>query len=86
MPWTNSPHALIFMIVKKKEFLISLGENIKCYRKETGLSQESFAYKVGLDRSYYGSIERGERNISIITLLKISTALEVNINSLIPTK
>jgi transcriptional regulator with XRE-family HTH domain len=44
-------------------------------RKEQGFSQEGLALKCGLDRSYFGAVERGERNVSLANILKIAEAL-----------
>jgi transcriptional regulator with XRE-family HTH domain len=51
--------------------------NIKQYRKLTGLSQEELGEKAGLHRTYIGSVERGERNITLDSLEKIAKALNV---------
>ena len=51
---------------------IELGNRIKELRSKSGLSQEKFALKIGLDRTYYSSVENGKRNIAIINLKKIS--------------
>lgn len=48
----------------------------------TGLSQEKFAYKIGMDRTYYASVELGRRNISIINLEKIANGLEMSLSEL----
>lgn len=63
-------------------YLQTLGMNIRTIRFEKGLSQESFAEIVDLDRSYMGSVERGERNVATLNLIKIATALEVTIGDL----
>lgn len=57
--------------------LVSLGEAIRSARKAAGLSQELLAVDADLDRSYMGGIERGEHNITIMNLCRISAALQV---------
>lgn len=54
-----------------------IGKRIKELRINTGLSQEVFALKAGLDRSYFASVEAGKRNICILNLEKIWVALDV---------
>jgi len=51
-------------------------------RLEKGYAQDEFAYKAGLDRTYLGGIERGERNPSLKNISKIADALEVPITEL----
>lgn len=60
-----------------KQTLLSIGAEIRLIRTQRGFSQESFARFVELDRSYIGGVERGERNLSALNLIKIATALEV---------
>lgn len=62
--------------------LEKLGLKIRELRKKQGLSQEEFAYRANIDRSYVGQIERGERNIAFLNLLKIARALEVTLSEL----
>lgn len=45
---------------------IEIGQRIKQLRLETGLSQEKFALSIGMDRTYFASVENGKRNISIV--------------------
>jgi len=68
----------------KSPELILLGKNIRRYREESGFSQDKFAYEVGLGRSYYGSLERGEINASFLTLVKITRALGIELRDVIP--
>lgn len=56
--------------------LRQLGDNIRTLRKSRAYSQEGFADAVGLHRTYMGGVERGERNISALNLLKILRKLE----------
>jgi transcriptional regulator with XRE-family HTH domain len=57
----------------KKRF----GERVRQLRKQKGFSQEALALACDLDRTYIGSVERGERNISLINIHKISQALGI---------
>lgn len=54
------------------------GQRVRQLRKLRGWSQEVFAYQVGLDRSYMGGVERGERNVSLENICLIATALGVS--------
>ena len=59
---------------------INVGKRVRELRLErTALSQENFAKKIGLDRTYISSVEQGKRNISIVNLEKIATALGVSL-------
>lgn len=63
--------------------LKALGKTIRQMRKELGFSQEAFADEVGIDRSYMGGIERGEHNLALMNLLKISKALKLPLSQLL---
>jgi len=65
------------MTADDKTQLKQLGNNIRALRKARNYSQEGFADAVGLHRTYMGGVERGERNISFLNLLKILKKLEV---------
>lgn len=56
---------------------MKFGRNVRARRLELGLSQEELAFNCDLDRSYMGSVERGERNISLMNIVKIAKALDV---------
>ena len=53
------------------------GANVKKYRIQTGLSQEAFAEKCGLHRTYISAIECYRRSISLENIQKIADALEI---------
>ena len=55
--------------------VVALGVEIRKARLELGWSQEELAAEAGLDRSYMGGIERGEHNLALVNLFKISDAL-----------
>ena len=61
-----------------------LGERIRQTRKEKNISQDGLAHDCGLDRSYMGRIERGEVNITIEKLYRISESLECSVANLLP--
>jgi transcriptional regulator with XRE-family HTH domain len=58
------------------------GNALKRLRKQQGLSQEQLAIEAGLDRSYIGGVERGERNISLINIEKLAKTLDIPIHIL----
>lgn len=58
----------------QKEF----GQIVKKHRQELNLSQEKFAEKIGLHRTYISEVERGTRNISLINIVRIAEGLNIN--------
>jgi len=71
------------MPTKKSAANVALGAAIRSMRTERGLPQEAFAIRAGMDRSYYGAIERGEFNVSLDTITKIANALGVSAAALL---
>lgn len=59
-----------------------IGKRIRELRQQTGLSQEKFALKIEMDRTYFASVEKGKRNISVVNLEKIANGLEVSLSEL----
>ena len=57
--------------------LRALGQAIRSTRVERGYTQEAFAAHAGIDRAYYGAVERGEFNLTIETLLRVAAGLNV---------
>jgi transcriptional regulator with XRE-family HTH domain len=68
----------------KHSNLVKLGAEIRGLRQRNGFSQEFLASEAGLDRSYLGGIERGERNASAINLIRIAKALKIEVGDLFP--
>ena len=58
------------------------GNRIKQLREEKSLSQEKFALSIGMDRTYYASVESGKRNISLINIERFADGLEISISDL----
>jgi len=59
------------------KILIAFGQAVRKRRLEIGLTQESFSNKSQLHRTYIGGIERGQRNIAVLNLIRIAQALEL---------
>jgi transcriptional regulator with XRE-family HTH domain len=59
------------------ELIHQFGRNLRYFRLRAGMSQEELAQKAGLHRTYVGSVERGERNISLINIARLAGALDI---------
>ncbi len=68
---------------KSSQRLEFLGNKIRKIRKSKGWSQEALALHTGLDRSYMGGVERGERNITFDTMCMIAEALDMDLSELL---
>ncbi len=60
-----------------------LGAAMRHARRELGLSQEELAARCSLHRTYMGSVERGERNVSLENIIRIATALGLSASALL---
>ncbi|HET7117342.1 MAG TPA: helix-turn-helix transcriptional regulator [Hanamia sp.] len=58
---------------------LKIGQRIKELREQANMSQKDLSYSADLDRSYIASIENGQRNVSIVNIEKIATALNVTL-------
>ena len=63
--------------------LKELGHRIRARRKMLGFSQEKFAHHAGIDRSYMGAIERGERNVTFCLLCDLARGLDCDLGILL---
>jgi transcriptional regulator with XRE-family HTH domain len=61
---------------------VRFGHAVRKKRYELGVSQEEFADLCGLDRTYLGGIERGERNVALVNIEKIAIALKLPLSKL----
>lgn len=67
---------------EKQKILTEFGEKVKSFREQINISQEELAFRAEMHRTYIGMIERGEKNITLINIHKIASALNVNIKAL----
>lgn len=58
------------------------GKRLRVIRKKAGLSQEELGFRASLHRTYIGSIERAEQNISVDNIHKLAKALKVSVDEL----
>jgi len=69
-------------MAKRADILERFGERVRGLRKEQGHSQEAFAAACGLDRTYIGGIERGERNLALRNIDVIAQTLGITLSEL----
>jgi transcriptional regulator with XRE-family HTH domain len=67
---------------KADDILARFGQRVRELRRAKGLSQEGFAAECGLDRTYMGGIERGERNLALRNIDLIANTLGVTLSEL----
>lgn len=60
----------------------NLGARLRALRAKAGISQEQLGFKAKLHRTYIGSIERGEQNVSVDNISKLAKALKISIKDL----
>ena len=63
----------------KDPMLRKLGEYLRKVREDHGWSQEELAYECGLHRTYIGAVERGEYNVTLLTLRRITDTLGISL-------
>ncbi|MHA2940394.1 helix-turn-helix domain-containing protein [Vibrio sp. RC27] len=67
-----------------KDLAKKFGDNLRCIRKNKGISQDKLALAADIDRSYLGRIERGEVNITLEKAYQLARVLECDIRDLLP--
>lgn len=68
----------------EKQVLKQFGDRIRKLRKDKGLSQEQLADEANIERSYMGTIERGERNPTLLKVYRIAKALKTKSSDILP--
>ncbi len=75
----------IFLVKNDVSTLLSrFGDNLRRVRNVRGISQEKLADEAHLHRTYISSVERGERNVTLVTIEKLAKALKVSMTELLP--
>ena len=69
-------------MVLREGILLQFGHRVRDRRRSLGLSQEEFAARCGLDRTYVSGIERGKRNVALKNIKLVATALGISISEL----
>jgi len=67
---------------EKSSALIALGAVVRGQRKALDLSQEELADEASIDRSHMGKIERGERNVTVLNMIRIAKALGTDVSEI----
>lgn len=64
------------------DITVRFGDRLKELRAQKGISQEKFALQIGMNRTYYASVEAGRRNVSLRNILKIAEGLDISLSEL----
>jgi len=82
-PWSDKQRSWMLSDMKNSSNItVRFGQRVRQLRTELGLSQEAFADKCGLDRTYISGIERGVRNPTLEVIAVIADGLGVRLNEL----
>ena len=81
-PWISLPEMMTISTMSDSDILQRFGERVRELRTAVEYSQEAFAEACGLDRTYMGGIERGERNLGLCNIERIAEALDITIAEL----
>ena len=74
---------MLIRMEKRKDITVNFGQRVKALRLQAGLSQEAFADKCGLDRTYISGIERGVRNPTLEVIGVIADGLGIRLSELL---
>ncbi len=82
-PWTHGPQQIyVAFMPSQGDILERFGRRVRQLRTAAGYSQEAFAAECGLDRTYFGGVERGERNLALRNIHRIAKALRLSLSEL----
>jgi transcriptional regulator with XRE-family HTH domain len=71
-------------MVQREAVLVAVGQRLRDRREAKGLSQEALADLAELHRTFVGSVERGERNVSVVNIYRLAQALGSSASDLLP--
>lgn len=74
----------VWVEIMRNDKLLAFGLRVRYLRKSKGLTQEEMAVLAGIDRSYMGHIERGEKNVTLNKIYQITDALGIDVADLFP--
>ncbi len=66
-----------------RSVLVKFGKRVRALREAAGISQEALASQAHMHRTYLSGVERGERNISLINIVKLARALNISTSQLV---
>ena len=69
---------------EQRKLLREFGRRVRVARKALGWTQEDLASEVGVDRTYIGGVERGERNLGLLNVNRIAVVLDEDFDGLLP--
>lgn len=82
-PWSDKQQKIMLIRMERsKDITVRFGQRVKTLRLQAGLSQEAFADKCGLDRTYISGIERGVRNPTLEVIGVIADGLGIELKNL----
>ncbi len=82
-PWIDKQQKVMLIGMRKSTGItVRFGQRVKTLRLQSGLSQEAFADKCGLDRTYISGIERGVRNPTLEVIAVIASGLDIQLIAL----
>ena len=68
---------------RRNSVLRKFGEGLRRYRKKAGLTQEALGGLAGIERGHIGAMERGENNVTLVSMVKLCDVLKVNPSDLL---
>ena len=71
---------------REERWLRDFGQRVYSLRLEQGLSQMTLAHRANLHPTYIGQVENGRRNLAVLNVLALATALKVDVADLLPTR